>query len=62
MEYILEILIIYALIVTLKYIEKTQENKINYSNYVNCLRALSDTDPELAKYLGKNTDGRINTK
>lgn len=53
MIYILEILIIYTSIVTIKYIEKSKENRINYSNYANCLRALSNTDPSLAEYLGE---------
>ena len=32
----------------------SQENKINYSNYRNCLLALAEYDPKLKEYLEKN--------
>ena len=50
---LLEILIIYAGIITIKYFKLREKNKINYSNYVNCLRALKNFDPDLSKYLEK---------
>ena len=48
------LLIIYSVILTIKYFKLKELNKINYSNYQNCLRALADTDPDLANYLDKN--------
>lgn len=48
------LLIIYSVILTVKYFKLKELNKINYSNYQNCLRALADTDPDLANYLDKN--------
>ena len=30
------------------------KNKINYNNYQNALRALSDTDPSLKEYMKNN--------
>jgi len=31
-----------------------KRNKINYSNYQNCLIALAESDPELVKYISHN--------
>lgn len=51
MLYIIEILILYVGIMTIKYLKLKEKNKINYSNYQNCLKSLAETDPSLADYL-----------
>lgn len=51
--WLIELLILYSGILTIKYFKLKNLNKINYSNYQNCLRALADTDPKLANYLKK---------
>ena len=52
---IIELLTIYAVILTIKYYKLRKENKVNYSNYQCCLRALSETDPKLKEYIEKNS-------
>lgn len=49
--WVIELLVLYSGILTIKYFKLRKLNKINYSNYQNCLRALADTDPKLANYL-----------
>ena len=53
MVYIIMILFAYGYIMTIKYVKMKNKNKINYSNYRNCLRALADTDSDLKNYLVK---------
>lgn len=47
------VLIIYSTLTTIALIRYYKKNEINYSNYQNCLRALSEYDLDLAKYLEK---------
>ena len=49
--WLIELLILYSCILTIKYFKLRNLNEINYSNYQNCLRALADTDPNLSNYL-----------
>lgn len=49
------LLFTYATIVTILYARKDRENRVNYSNYQCCLRALSETDPKLKEYIEKNS-------
>lgn len=51
MVIVIELLVFYAVAVTIKYYKVKMLNRVNYSNYQNCLRALSETDPKLADYL-----------
>jgi|GEM_PF-3289419 len=52
---IIELLILYSGILTIKYLNLKKQNKINYSNFQNALRVITDSDPRLAKYLeGRN--------
>lgn len=51
----MKFLIIYAIVMTILYIKKNESNKINYSNYQNCLRALAEVDPKLKEYIEKNS-------
>ena len=37
-------------------IELTEKLDVYYNNYQQCLRALKDQDPKLAKYLAKKID------
>lgn len=46
--------IIFVLI--MKYRDLSNRNKVLYNNYMQCLRALSDTDSSLAKYLKERGD------
>ena len=48
---IIELLILYSGILTIKYINLKKQNKINYSNFQNALRVITDSDPRLTKYL-----------
>ena len=48
--FILSITNIMAIQIAVGYRKK---NKINYSNYQNCLLALAEADPQLAEYLSK---------
>lgn len=52
--WLIELLILYSGILTIKYFKLRNLNEINYSNYQNCLRALADTDPNLSSYLKIN--------
>lgn len=52
MMYFVLIYIIGCLIIKLS--KLSEENKINYSNYRNCLLALAEYDPKLKDYLEKN--------
>ena len=45
------LLIIYSTVMTYLYVEKRHQNNVNYSNYQNCLIALSQFDKNLAEYL-----------
>lgn len=54
---IITFLIIYSTLTTIGLIKYYMKNKINYSNYINCLRALSDTDTSLKEHLEK--EGKI---
>lgn len=47
------VLIIYSTLTTIVLIRYYKKNEINYSNYQNCLRALSEYDSDLAQYLEK---------
>lgn len=49
--WLIELLILYSGILTIKYFKLRNLNEINYSNYQNCLKALADTDPNLSNYL-----------
>lgn len=51
------LLILYSTLTTIALIKYYRKNEINYSNYQNCLRALSDTDPSLKEHLEK--EGKI---
>lgn len=53
MNILTTLLFTYAAIVTVLYARKDRENRINYSNYQCCLRALSETDPKLKEYIKK---------
>lgn len=55
MDILTTLLFIYAAIVTVLYARKEKENRINYSNYQCCLRALSEMDPKLKEYIEKNS-------
>ena len=55
MNIFITLLFTYAAIVTVLYARKDKENRINYSNYQCCLRALSETDPKLKEYIEKNS-------
>lgn len=55
MNILITMLFTYAAIITILYAKKDQENRINYSNYQCCLRALSETDPKLKEYIEKNS-------
>lgn len=55
MDILIILLFIYATIVAILYARKDKENRINYSNYQCCLRALSETDPKLKEYIEKNS-------
>lgn len=55
MNIFITLLFTYAAIVTVLYARKDRENRINYSNYQCCLRALSETDPKLKEYIEKNS-------
>ena len=47
------LLLIYSIIITYSYLKIKKQNKINYSNYQNALKALSSFDPKLADFLKK---------
>lgn len=49
--WLIELLILYSGLLTIKYLKLKKLNEINYSNYQNCLRSLADTDPKLSNYL-----------
>ena len=53
---IIELLILYSGILTIKYINLKKQNKINYSNFQNALRVITDSDPTLAKYLEERNE------
>lgn len=53
---IIELLILYSGILTIKYINLKKQNKINYSNFQNALRVIIDSDPRLAKYLEERNE------
>lgn len=53
---IIELLILYSGILTIKYINLKKQNKINYSNFQNALRVITDSDPRLAKYLEERNE------
>lgn len=55
MNILITLLFIYSALLTTLYAKKDKENRINYSNYQCCLRALSETDPKLKEYIEKNT-------
>lgn len=55
MNILITLLFIYAALLTTLYAKKDKENRINYSNYQCCLRALSETDPKLKEYIEKNS-------
>lgn len=55
MNILIAFLFIYSALLTTLYAKKDRENRINYSNYQCCLRALSETDPKLKGYIEKNT-------
>lgn len=55
MNILITMLFTYAAIVTVLYARKDRENRINYSNYQCCLRALSEADPKLKEYIEKNS-------
>ena len=48
--------IIYAILLIILY-KTNEQRKIYYNNYRQCLKALSELDPKLAKYL-KDKNGR----
>ena len=54
MQMIIILALVYLSILTHLYVKKSKENEINYSNYQNCLRALSEYDSKLAAYLKDN--------
>lgn len=49
--WLIELFFFYSGVLTIKYFKLKKTNKINYSNYQNCLRSLADSDPKLANYL-----------
>lgn len=51
MNILTTLLFIYAAIVTILYAKKDRENRVNYSNYQNCLMVLMDNDPDLKRYI-----------
>ena len=53
---IIELLILYSGILTIKYINLKEQNKINYSNFQNALRVIIDSDPRLAKFLEERNE------
>ena len=53
---IIELLILYSGILTIKYINLKKQNKINYSNFQNALRVITDSDPRLTKYLEEKNE------
>lgn len=55
MNILIILLLLYGILVTMFYAIKDKENRINYSNYQCCLRALSETDPKLKEYIEKNS-------
>lgn len=55
MNILTTLLFTHAAIVTVLYARKDKENRINYSNYQCCLRALSEMDPKLKEYIEKNS-------
>lgn len=54
MNILIILLLFYGMLVTMFYAIKDRENRINYSNYQCCLRALSETDSKLKEYIEKN--------
>lgn len=54
MKTILFLLLFYTGAITIEYMKLRKKNKINYSNYKNCLKALASYDKELAEYLERN--------
>lgn len=48
------ILLIYNVILICLLYKSNQKKKIYYNNYQQCLRALSESDPKLKKYLEKD--------
>jgi len=48
------LLTLYSIVTTIGLIKYYKKNEINYSNYQNCLRALSEYDKDLAEYLEKD--------
>lgn len=47
MNILIILLLFYGMLVTMFYARKDKENRINYSNYQCCLRALSEMDNRL---------------
>ena len=55
MNILIILLLFYGMLVTMFYARKDKENRINYSNYQCCLRALLEMDPKLKEYIEKNS-------
>jgi len=47
---------IYIFVLTILYVDKCQENDINYSNYQNALKVIADENPDLAEYLRRKNE------
>lgn len=51
MQYIISLFIFIIIVLVMEYRKLYKTNKINYSNYRNCLFALSEYDKDLYNYL-----------
>ncbi len=51
------ILTLYSILTTIGLVKYYKKNEINYSNYINCLRALAEYDPRLKEKLKE--EGKI---